>query len=174
MIRETYQTPSPEEMILGANARQPDVASISDLDPYFISQHHNTQRVSSPCHPTYPHQFRPQGRDPLEKFSGADPEKYAIWRYEIDQKFEDDSFFENNPKQITYARAQLCGDLFIHMSKWKLTTPISDQILDNLFHKIEFFFGAVNLDEIAHSEFIKIKQKPGEKVTQFYKWIAVL
>ncbi|KAI6249183.1 hypothetical protein HI914_02310 [Erysiphe necator] len=127
MIRETYQTPSPEEMILGANARQPDVASISDLDPLFISQHHNSQRVSSPCHPTCPHQFRPQGQDPLEKFSGADSEKYAICRYVIDQKFEDDSFlFENNQKKIAYARAQLCGDLFIHMSNWKLTTPISD------------------------------------------------
>ncbi|POS84076.1 hypothetical protein EPUL_004293 [Erysiphe pulchra] len=154
VIREAYQTQS-EEIIHGTNAGQADVASISDFDPHFTS--------------------RPACRDQSEKFSGADPEKYAIWRYEIDQKFEDDSvFLKNNQKQITYARAQLCGDFSIHMSNWKLTSPISNQILDNFFNEIEFFSGAVNLDEIARSELLTIKQKPSEKITQFYQRIAVL
>ncbi|RKF63854.1 hypothetical protein OnM2_022111 [Erysiphe neolycopersici] len=174
LIQKIYQPSFPEQTIKSANARQSDTAPISNLDPHLITQHH-TPHVSPPCYPTNPHQFRPQGRDPSEKLSGADPEKYAIWRYEIDQKFEDDSFlFPNYQKQIAYARAQLCGDLFIHMSNWKLTTPESDQTLDNFFHEIEFFSGAINLDEIARSELLKIKQRPGEKITQFYQRIAVL
>lgn len=59
-----------------------------------------------------PSNYRPRGRDPKDKFDGT-PEKYAAWRYEVDQKLEDDApLYDTNKRAILYALSQLDSSLF--------------------------------------------------------------
>ncbi|KHJ30987.1 hypothetical protein EV44_g5230 [Erysiphe necator] len=122
-----------------------------------------------------PNNYRPQGRDPTERYSGDSPEKYAVWRYEVDQKFDDDQIlFQTDLKKIAYARAQLTGDAFSHMTNWKMTTPLNDQTIESFFTEIEFFSGTSDLTELAQSTLLTIRQKSGENISKFYQRISVL
>ena len=116
--------------------------------PNVIAHDSDSNRLSNDSlHPTAStylteSNYRPRGRDPSEKFSGSNPEKYAVWRYEIDQKFADDAtLFPSNDKKISYARAQLCGDLFEHMTNWALNNTETDKTIDIFFETLNSSLG---------------------------------
>ncbi|RKF83030.1 hypothetical protein GcM1_164013 [Golovinomyces cichoracearum] len=109
-----------------------------------------------------PSNYKPQRRDPTDKFAGDAPETCDIWRYEVEQKFKDDSvLFKSVKQKIAYVRAQLKGEAFSHISHWKITTSIPDQTVKTLFRELEFFCGATDLDELARSTLLHIRHKSG-------------
>lgn len=127
----------------------------------------STARVSAPSN------YRPRGRDPKDKFDGT-PEKYAAWRYEIDQKLEDDApLYDTNKRAISYALSQLDTSLFDSLRAWFIQSNYA-ATLGAFFEEVEFFAGVNNMKEQALQELRSVKQNPGENVTQYFNRLSQL
>lgn len=120
-----------------------------------------------------PSNYRPRGRDPKDKFDGT-PEKYAAWRYEVDQKLEDDApLYDTDKRAISYALSQLDSSLFDSLRAW-FTQSNYAATLSAFFEEVEFFAGVNNMKEQALQELRSIKQNPGENVTQYFNRLSQL